>query len=148
MLVRADSGAPVEIVEDLVDDGFGDESGRFTMLLHMVFAFLEGAGWWGFAGLIIGFTICVCFALPSTPIEIAAGYLYGPIWGTVCGSVSKTAGSTVAFLVGRLLGQRFGYEVPGALADKLSALQDRPFMTMVGIRVAPLPLAVKNYGLA
>lgn len=109
---------------------------------------LQGAGWRGFAALILGFSTWVCFSLPTTPIEVAAGFVYGPVWGSSCGLFGKTAGSCAAFALVRALGRRRGWKVPEALRPRLVALRTHPLMSMVAIRLAPLPLGVKNYGLA
>mmetsp|Transcript_43203 Transcript_43203/g.101597 ORF Transcript_43203/g.101597 Transcript_43203/m.101597 type:complete len:257 (+) Transcript_43203:103-873(+) len=129
------------------------ELSSHVQMMHSAFSYLEDAGWEGYWLLIVVFSGYVCLALPTTPVEIAAGFIYGPFWGAVCGSVSKTIGSTLAFFLGRLLGRKVLSEgtpskVPAVLRPKLSALQQQPFLTMIGIRLAPLPLAVKNYGLA
>jgi len=123
-------------------------AGGLSGAIQSVFEFLEQAGWHGYCILLAAFSLYICLSLPSTPVEIASGYLYGYFWGSFCGAFSKTAGSTIAFLLGRALGRRYGYTVPEALKPKLAALQSAPCLTMVGIRLAPLPLAVKNYGLS
>eukprot|EP00746_Dinoflagellata_sp_MGD_P020623 gnl/MRDRNA2_/MRDRNA2_148072_c0_seq1.p1 gnl/MRDRNA2_/MRDRNA2_148072_c0~~gnl/MRDRNA2_/MRDRNA2_148072_c0_seq1.p1 ORF type:complete len:190 (-),score=29.06 gnl/MRDRNA2_/MRDRNA2_148072_c0_seq1:182-667(-) len=53
-----------------------------------------------------------------------------------------------ALFLGRLVGAKFGWGVPDSLQPRLAALRQRPFATMLAIRLAPLPLGVKNYGLA
>ncbi|CAE8597590.1 unnamed protein product, partial [Polarella glacialis] len=44
--------------------------------------------------------------------------------------------------------RRCGWRIPSAIEPWLAALRSRPLLTMVGVRLAPLPLGVKNYGLA
>mmetsp|Transcript_35522 Transcript_35522/g.81353 ORF Transcript_35522/g.81353 Transcript_35522/m.81353 type:complete len:310 (-) Transcript_35522:92-1021(-) len=129
------------------------ELGGHMELIHSLFSYLEDAGWQGYWLLIVLFSAYVCLALPSTPVEIATGFMYGPFWGSVCGTVSKTVGSTLAFFIGVQLGRQVlsddaPSKVPAVLRPRLAALQDQPCLTMIGIRLAPLPLAVKNYGLA
>mmetsp|Transcript_36039 Transcript_36039/g.66230 ORF Transcript_36039/g.66230 Transcript_36039/m.66230 type:complete len:327 (-) Transcript_36039:67-1047(-) len=137
---------------EAIQDDAGELSGHME-LIHSVFSYLEDAGWEGYWLLIVLFSAYVCLALPSTPVEIATGFMYGPFWGSVCGTVSKTVGSTLAFFIGVQLGRQVlsdeaSSKVPAVLRPRLAALQDQPCLTMIGIRLAPLPLAVKNYGLA
>eukprot|EP00930_Biecheleria_cincta_P060756 TRINITY_DN46360_c0_g1_i1.p1 TRINITY_DN46360_c0_g1~~TRINITY_DN46360_c0_g1_i1.p1 ORF type:complete len:383 (+),score=51.38 TRINITY_DN46360_c0_g1_i1:44-1192(+) len=111
-------------------------------------ALLLDAGPLGFTAFIFSFTIWVVIALPTTPVEIAAGFLYGPFWGPISGLLCKTMGSFGALSIARLFGQHRGWEIPRSLRCKLDMLQTRPILTMISVRLAPLPLAVKNYGLA
>lgn len=108
---------------------------------------LEHSGWPGHAVLMLAFSAWVCLSLPSTPMEVAAGFVYGPLGGFACGLSCKLAGSCTAFLVARQLGRRCGCQMPTALTTQLLMLHTRPVLTMVGIRLTPLPLGVKNYGL-
>lgn len=87
-------------------------------------------------------------ALPTTPVEIAAGFLYGPVWGPLSGLLCKTIGSYGALKIARLFGRHRKWEIPASLSSKLDMLQTRPILTMISIRLAPLPLAAKNYDLA
>lgn len=45
--------------------------------------------------------------IPSAPIALAAGALYGHTWGTLYVLVGSTLGATIAFLIARLLGYDF-----------------------------------------
>eukprot|EP00747_Dinoflagellata_sp_TGD_P179999 gnl/TRDRNA2_/TRDRNA2_31728_c0_seq1.p1 gnl/TRDRNA2_/TRDRNA2_31728_c0~~gnl/TRDRNA2_/TRDRNA2_31728_c0_seq1.p1 ORF type:complete len:246 (+),score=35.92 gnl/TRDRNA2_/TRDRNA2_31728_c0_seq1:55-792(+) len=141
----------VVIVAEDAQSGAGQGQQEATGLkkyIFMVFEFLQTSGWPGILVLHVFFMVWVLLTLPSTPIELSIGFLYGPIWGSIYGSTCKTGGSTVAFLLGRALGRRYGWKVPEALDSKLGALREAPVLTMIGIRIAPLPLGVKNYGLA
>eukprot|EP00931_Biecheleriopsis_adriatica_P108771 TRINITY_DN83066_c0_g1_i1.p1 TRINITY_DN83066_c0_g1~~TRINITY_DN83066_c0_g1_i1.p1 ORF type:complete len:385 (-),score=56.76 TRINITY_DN83066_c0_g1_i1:345-1457(-) len=111
-------------------------------------ALLLDAGPLGFTAFVCSFTLWVMLALPTTPVEIAAGFLYGPVWGPISGLLCKTMGSYGALSIARLFGRRLGWEIPRSLRAKLDMLQTRPILTMISVRLAPLPLAVKNYGLA
>jgi uncharacterized membrane protein YdjX (TVP38/TMEM64 family) len=108
---------------------------------------LERRGWIGHLGLILACSAWVCLALPATPMEVAAGFVYGPLRGFACGLLCKLLGSCASFLMARRLGRMYGCKVPASLGVRSSALNKRPVLTMVGIRLTPIPLAVKNYGL-
>lgn len=126
----------------------GQPRGVFASTLHAALGKIEPSDWQGFGLLLAAFSLYIYLALPSTPVEIAIGYLCGPLWGAVCGASSKTIVSIFAFLHGRNLCQRVGYEIPSQLKPKLASLKRQPYVTMISIRMAPLPLVLKNYGLA
>lgn len=123
-------------------------TGTCQLLLSQVMSLLEGAGPLGYMCFMLCFTAWVVVCLPTTPIEVAAGYMYGPVWGPMSGLLCKTVGSYVALISARLVGQRRGWTLPDRLKPKLDMLNKQPVATMISIRLAPLPLAVKNYGLA
>ena len=101
--------------------------------------------------------LCVwtTLALPTTPLEIIAGFNFSLAGSTIAGLMGKTCGSVLAFVIGRsLLGpcrRMFRWlrgqpaapkeeEVPSGLGAKLeAALRKRPLQTIGMIRVAPLP---------
>jgi len=113
---------------------------------------VEKAGNFGFILLLCFFFCVVCLSLPTTPIELSAGFMYGPVWGCIAGVTGKTVGCFIAYLIAKFLGKRMGWTVTGFCGDKLDKymgpLKTDPFKTMTGIRIAPLPLGLKNYGLA
>lgn len=123
-------------------------AGHIQAGLSQALGLLQDSGWSGYAVLLVAFSLWVFFALPTTPVEVAAGFMYGVFWGSACGFLCKTIGSCAAFAVVRLFRRRMGWQVPDTLKPKLQALHDAPLVTMVGVRLAPLPLGVKNYGLA
>jgi uncharacterized membrane protein YdjX (TVP38/TMEM64 family) len=101
-------------------------------------------------------TMC---CLPTTPVEIAAGFTWTPVWASAASSVGKTIGSSSAFALSRLLLlpllSRSATSGHGPIRRQLddvfgqlgSAIRTRPFWTVGLIRAAPLPIAIKNYGL-
>jgi uncharacterized membrane protein YdjX (TVP38/TMEM64 family) len=109
---------------------------------------LASLGAWGPVLLTLLFSLYVACGLPSTPVELASGFLYGPVIGAAIGTAAKTSGSTFAYWVGRIVGKRMGWKVPPQLEPYLGQLRVHPTVTMIMIRVAPLPLVVKNLGLA
>jgi len=101
-------------------------------------------------------TMC---CLPTTPVEIAAGFTWRPVWASAASSIGKTIGSSTAFALSRLLllpllsrssGSGHGpirRHVDSFFGQLGSAIRTRPFWTVGLIRAAPLPIALKNYGL-
>lgn len=95
-----------------------------------------------------------CLFLPTTVPELAAGYLFGywQGWALVFGGKMLCAG--VAYVLGRgplrrCLAELFlssgAQELLAAFEDEVAA---RPFTTAFLIRVAYVPMPVKNYGMA
>lgn len=101
-------------------------------------------------------TLC---CLPTTPVEIAAGFTWplGP--ASLASSIGKTLGSCTAFALSRLLllplMARSTQPERGPTRKRLDAffnhlggfIRTRPWWTVGLIRAAPLPIALKNYGL-
>jgi len=70
-------------------------------------ALVETLGPWGPLAIILGLAGAVVFSpIPSAPIALAAGALYGGLWGTVY----VVAGAEIGALVAFFLARRFGYE--------------------------------------
>mmetsp|Transcript_45693 Transcript_45693/g.146662 ORF Transcript_45693/g.146662 Transcript_45693/m.146662 type:complete len:329 (-) Transcript_45693:50-1036(-) len=121
---------------------------KLVVALTALFEFYQTAGWVGVACHVVGFSLWVSLSLPTTLVEITTGFVFGPLTGFATCIVCKTVGALIAFLAVRSLRQHFGWKMPSSLLPKLEALRSRPLLTMVGVRFAPLPLGVKNYGLA
>lgn len=63
---------------------------------------LEGFGWYGPFAIILMMTIAVVLSpLPSAPIALASGALYGHTWGTVYVLVGAQSGALIAFAIAR-----------------------------------------------
>ncbi|KAL3911698.1 MAG: hypothetical protein SGPRY_008599 [Prymnesium sp.] len=110
---------------------------------------------------LMAYSAFLCFwttlALPTTPLEMIAGFNFSLAGSTVAGMVGKTCGSVLAFVIGRSMlgpGKRllnwFQGKPPKATRSPSSveialedALRKRPVQTIGMIRVAPLPSALK-----
>lgn len=68
-------------------------------------AFLEGAGPFAPLVFIMTMALAVVSPLPTLPLDIVAGRLFGPLLGTFYAVTGATLGSLVSFLVARLLGR-------------------------------------------
>ncbi len=96
-----------------------------AIFIISIFEFLK-AHPWGYVGFLIFLTIWTVLALPVTPIEVCAGYVFGPIWGTLGSLTGKTLGCLGALSIGRLLGKSRGWRVPEILDQYLHALRTKP----------------------
>ncbi len=81
-------------------------------------AFIQSFGIWGPVAVISFMTLAIVMSpLPSAPIAVAAGALYGHTWGTLYILLGAELGALIAFAVSRLV----GYEVLKKwFGDKLS----------------------------
>ncbi len=52
---------------------------------------------------ILVYAVLPSLLLPTLPMAIGAGFLWGPLWGTVLSVVGATAGFTISFLVSRYI---------------------------------------------
>jgi uncharacterized membrane protein YdjX (TVP38/TMEM64 family) len=86
--------------------------------------------------------------IPSLPLTLGAGFLWGPFWGVVFSITGATSGASVAFLVSRyLMGntikERFGYERWKWLQGKV---ERHGWKAVAFARLLPvLPFPVLNY---
>ncbi len=86
--------------------------------------------------------------IPSLPLTLGAGFLWGPLWGVVFSITGSTIGSSVAFLISRYLmadtiKKRFGYDKWEWLREKV---ERHGWKAVAFARLLPvLPFPVLNY---
>jgi len=86
--------------------------------------------------------------IPSLPLTLGAGFLWGPLWGVVFSITGATTGASVAFLVSRyLMGntikERFGYERWKWLKEKV---EKHGWKAVAFARLLPvLPFPILNF---
>src|SRR4030042_3913497 len=86
--------------------------------------------------------------IPSLPLTLGAGFLWGPFWGVVFAITGATTGSSVAFLISRYLmadtiKKRFGYDKWTWLKEKV---EKHGWKAVAFARLLPvLPFPVLNY---
>mmetsp|Transcript_67900 Transcript_67900/g.110127 ORF Transcript_67900/g.110127 Transcript_67900/m.110127 type:complete len:203 (-) Transcript_67900:492-1100(-) len=125
--------------------GAAGESFSISEFLLTVFSTIEGHPY-GYVGFIVFLAFWTTIAAPVTPVEIGGGCVFGPVWGTIGSLIGKTTGCCFALVLGRLFGRN--WTMPAAIEPYLEQIRKRPFMVMSAIRLAPIPLGVKNYGLS
>lgn len=81
---------------------------------------LDGLGPWGPAAVVGGMAVAIVFSpVPSAPLALAAGAVYGHTWGTIYAVVGAEIGALVAFGLARALGRPFVSRVlSGRLLDE------------------------------
>ena len=86
--------------------------------------------------------------IPSLPLTLGAGFLWGPFWGVIFSITGATTGASVAFLVSRYLmantiRERFGYERWEWLKEKV---ERHGWKAVAFARIVPIfPFPVLNY---
>ena len=139
-----------------------------------LFTGLQDAGAIGIIFYGIGFTLWVFLTVPSTLVgtqcrdfflvkphqhrqffkrnsELCAGFIWGAPLATAVGACAKTIGCTLTFLLGRKIGNKRNWKAPQALLNRWPSGEHqiaRTLLFIFAMRFAPLPLAMKNVGLA
>jgi uncharacterized membrane protein YdjX (TVP38/TMEM64 family)/Fe-S oxidoreductase len=86
--------------------------------------------------------------IPSLPLTLGAGFLWGPFWGVIFAITGATTGSLVAFLISRYLmadtiKKRFGYEKWTWLKEKV---EKHGWKAVAFARLLPvLPFPILNF---
>lgn len=89
--------------------------------------------------------------VPSTPLELALGFIFGVRTGYIVVLTGKTLGCGVSFLLARTVAFYWAQRTFGqhrflhAIDD---AVRQAPWRTCLALRIALIPIALKNYGLA
>ena len=96
-------------------------SGRAILLLG-IFEYIKEHPF-GYLAFLVFLTVWTTLALPVTPIEVCAGFVFGPIWGTLGSVTGKTLGCLAALTIGRIVGKSQGWRMPSVLDKYLSVLR-------------------------
>jgi len=123
--------------------------------LEKAVLFVEGQGnaavFWYCALTLIG-VVCL---VPTTPMEIAGGFLFSPSWGMwgvlLFTGTAKLIGNSVSVLIARFLVKDWVMKNVVAKSDLLKmvseAVKEEPWKMAFLVRGSMVPLFVKNYGL-
>ncbi len=106
-------------------------------------------GWLGFALLYLVVTVTL---LPTSPLTMGGGFLFGPFTGFLVVWISENIAAMACFLIGRTIArpsiERLVRRYPLLLALD-DAMEDRGFSLLVLIRHSPLaPFGVLNYSMS
>jgi uncharacterized membrane protein YdjX (TVP38/TMEM64 family) len=99
-------------------------------------------------------TIGVVCLVPTTPMEVAGGFLLSPKYGTLNVLIVTGFAKLVASVISVLLARYVLRDFAMALVEKSEwlclvrdAIQDEPFKMTMLVRGSMAPISVKNYGL-
>jgi uncharacterized membrane protein YdjX (TVP38/TMEM64 family) len=111
----------------------------------------RGAGAGGVAAFALAHVACALLLVPSWPVRIAAGFVYGAAWGLAVALLSSFAGSLLAFAAGRrLLRDRLAPRIARdpRLAAIDAAIAERGAWVVFLLRLSPVvPSELVNYAL-
>lgn len=112
-------------------------------------AYFNGLGPWAPFALIVGMAAAVIIPpIPSLPLDLAAGALYGPLWGTLYVVIGAEIGAIAGFLIARALGRDLVSRVLKTGATFCQACSDHQLLGLVFFaRLVPVfSFDVVSYG--
>lgn len=118
--------------------------------------YIRGLGVVGRCVYIVLLSAWTVLCLPTTPVELAAGYIFPWASAASMSVAGKTIGSMAALWLGRHLLRPLAARVfsgSGRAAGRLrrhllNELRARPIQTIGLLRASPLPTPIKLYGLS
>ncbi len=108
---------------------------------------LQQMGIWAPIIYILVYAIATILILPSTPLNLSGGAIFGSVWGTVWTSIAAVLAAVLSFGFSRTIGRKF---IAQKLAGKWQSLdremEQGGFFYMFAIRLLPLiPYGMVNF---
>jgi uncharacterized membrane protein YdjX (TVP38/TMEM64 family) len=115
---------------------------------QVVEAWLGQMGVWAPLLYVLLYAIATFLLLPSTPLNLSGGAVFGVLWGTVWTTVGAVLAAVVCFWFSRTIGQGFiQRKFAGRWQDLDRELAAGGIFYMVAIRLLPLlPYGLVNFG--
>ena len=112
-------------------------------------AIMERLGVWAPLVFVALYLLAPALLLPSGPITLAAGALFGPVLGTIYSLVGSTGGATLAFILARYVaGDWVERKTKGKLAQLKNGVENEGWRFVAFVRLVPLfPFNLLNYAL-
>ncbi|MBQ27721.1 MAG: hypothetical protein CMH81_06230 [Nitrospiraceae bacterium] len=109
---------------------------------------VEGYGGAGPVAYLLLYTFAPMLFVPSFPISMAAGLLFGPLWGTVFASLGSTLGALLPFIIARHFARPYvARHLRGRLKDLDQKIEAHGWIYLAVTRLIPLfPFELLNYG--
>jgi uncharacterized membrane protein YdjX (TVP38/TMEM64 family) len=110
-------------------------------------ALIQQAGAWGPLGYIVLYGVGTLALLPSTPLNISGGLLFGPWWGIVWTSVGAIAAAAIAFGFSRTVGRpTMERRLAGRWQTMDAEIRRGGLFYMFAIRLIPvMPYGIVNF---
>ena len=110
-------------------------------------AWLEQAGIWAPVIYIVLYTIGTILILPSTPLNLSGGVIFGAWWGTVWTSVAAVIAAVVAFAFTRTIGREvIAQKLAGRWEVMDAEIRQGGLFYMFAIRLLPIiPYGLVNF---
>uniref|UniRef100_A0A7S2WJI0 VTT domain-containing protein n=1 Tax=Rhizochromulina marina TaxID=1034831 RepID=A0A7S2WJI0_9STRA len=147
---------PLAVVVALAALALLSRASAFTETLHSVLEWFQNHRALG-AWLFLPFeAVWIIVLLPTTPIELACGFIFGWKLGFAIDFVGKLAGCLIAFTAARQCKTRSTWSTGDGNSGRLIQALDQVFVAdprrgtrlLLLLQLAFLPVALKNYGLA
>ncbi len=109
---------------------------------------IEGYGVAGPVMYLLLYTFAPMLLVPSFPISMAAGLLFGPIWGVVFASMGSILGALLPFIISRHFARPYiERHLQGRMKDLDQKIDDHGWVYVAITRLIPLfPFELLNYG--
>ncbi|MGB0563384.1 MAG: TVP38/TMEM64 family protein [Spirulinaceae cyanobacterium] len=110
-------------------------------------AWLERAGIWAPLIYIVLYTIGTLLILPSTPLNLSGGAIFGVVWGTVWTTVAALIAAIVAFAFTRTIGRQWiAQQLKGRWEGFDTEMRQGGLFYMAAIRLLPIiPYGIVNF---
>jgi uncharacterized membrane protein YdjX (TVP38/TMEM64 family) len=108
---------------------------------------LQQMGIWAPIIYILVYAIATLCILPSTPLNLTGGAIFGPVWGTVWTSIAAVLAAVISFWFSRTIGRKFiEKKLSGKWQSIDKEMQGGGFFYMFAIRLLPLiPYGIVNF---
>jgi uncharacterized membrane protein YdjX (TVP38/TMEM64 family) len=108
---------------------------------------IQKVGVWGPLGYIALYAVGTLALLPSTPLNISGGLLFGPGWGIVWTSVGAVVAAAIAFLFSRTVGRpTMEKRLAGRWQTMDAEIHRGGLFYMFAIRLIPvMPYGIVNF---
>jgi uncharacterized membrane protein YdjX (TVP38/TMEM64 family) len=108
---------------------------------------LQKMGGWAPVLYILIYAISTICILPSTPLNLMGGAIFGAAWGTIWTSIAAIIAAILSFAFSRTIGRKFVTQKLAGKWEQLDREMDRGgFFYMFAIRLLPLiPYGIVNF---
>jgi uncharacterized membrane protein YdjX (TVP38/TMEM64 family) len=108
---------------------------------------LARAGWWAPAVYVLLYTIATFLLLPSTPLNLSGGAVFGVWWGTLWTTTGAVLAALVCFWFSRTIGRQAVQRRFNRWPELDQELAAGGLFYMIAIRLLPLlPYGLVNFG--
>ncbi|HIK37023.1 MAG TPA: TVP38/TMEM64 family protein [Geminocystis sp. M7585_C2015_104] len=109
---------------------------------------IEDLGWWAPLGYIVFYMVGTILLLPSTPLNVSGGLIFGVAQGLFWTSFAAVLAAMVSFFYARFLGHSWARQRFGGYLKKMDAEVKRGGLWYIfALRLLPLiPYGIVNYG--
>ena len=113
----------------------------FLLMLHR---FITTTAW-GPLVYIVAYALRPILFFPATLLTLLSGFLFGLPLGILYTVIGENASANIAYGIGKFFGEGISFE-RSVLGSWIDALKNRPFMSVLFMRLFYVPFDVTNYG--